>query len=62
MKLFKVNVDPETGNWLGEPEFVGNVDENWWLMMQQNMLEDILHQHRFETIQKDGELCAIDIV
>lgn len=56
MKLFKVDADPTTGGWIGQPLEVGTVDKAGW-----DKMADTHHTH-YDTFERfDGETCALEM-
>jgi len=66
MKKFTVEAARTTGEWIGEPEFVGDVERTVWDKMVDT---DDAHFDTFEKFDKDeqgnepvtGETCAIEV-
>ena len=53
--LFRVQADPATGEWIGEPERVGQIDR-----AEHDSRTDTDAVHH-DTFERDGATCAVEV-
>lgn len=53
--LFRVQADPATGEWIGEPERVGQIDR-----AEHDGRADTDAVH-YDTFERDGVTCAVQV-
>jgi len=59
LRLFTVQADRETGEWIGQAEQIGAVDRLEWLATKDTDEKHFDIFERFSEAHPDGETCAV---